>query len=389
MLSRDRIVVVGAGLGGLTTALALAQRGHSVMVMEQASRLAEVGAGLTLSSGAMRCLELLGLAEEVAQHSSLSSNVSFVHYRSGELLRSGLDSRQPRPSSARTARQIHRADLHSILQRALLALAPNAIVTNWQFAGYQCHNGGIEACAVNGARISGSLLLGCDGVRSAVRTALLGDQPVEFLGQVAFRCLVPMERALPLVASKQGRVFLGPGRTFNRYPLRDSTLMNCVGLARTDQWRAEGWNTPATAAEFLAHFADWHPEVTGLIRAAPPSGIIKWALCGREPLPAWQRGPVALLGDAAHPLLPFLGLGAAMAIEDAVILARALSTYSNPEAALCAYEAARKPRADRVARASAWQGELSQQMDPEQYKGSLSPAHDPEYFDYDPDAVSL
>ena len=389
MNSPDRIVIVGAGLGGLALALALAQRGRSVTVVEQARQLGEVGAGLTLSSGAMRCLEVLGLTAEVEQRSAASSNLPFVHFRTGALLRAGLDANKTRPASARVARQIHRADLHGILQQALTRIAPDAIVTNWPFAKFDASNGGVQVYSSRGDCIDGGLLIGCDGVRSAVRNQLMGEQPVRFLGQVAYRCLVPMSLARPLVASESGKVFLGPGRTFNRYPLRNGAVMNCVGLAKTAAWRDEGWNTPATSEDFLAEFADWHPEVTGLIRAAPPAGIIKWALCGRDPLPRWSQGPVALLGDAAHPLLPFLGLGAAMAIEDGIILARALTQYPDGESALAAYEHARRPRTDRVAQASAWQGELSQQLDPDHYSSAPSPAHDPEYFDYDPLTVAL
>ncbi len=384
----DAAIVVGAGLGGLATALALARRGVAVQVLEQASQLGEAGAGITLSPGAMRSLELLGAGAAVDAASEPSVNLPFVHFRSGELLRRGLDGGS-RAASSRTARQIHRADLHRILVCTLATLAPAAIETGWRCVSMQREKDRIVLVSQDGRRRAAPWVFGCDGIRSAVRGAIFGEQPLEFLGQVAYRCLVPAQIAARHVRDPGGKVFLGPGCAFNRYPLRQGAVMNCVGLARTDAWREEGWNTPASNAEFLARFNDWHDEVTGLIRDAPPAGIIKWALFGRAPLPSWRSGRVTLLGDAAHPLLPFLGLGAAMALEDAALLGRVLDDFDDAERALQAWERARRPRVDRVTIASRAQGELSQRLDPDHYSSAAAPAHDPSFFDYDPKQVEL
>jgi salicylate hydroxylase len=378
-------MVAGAGLGGLTAAIALARLGHRVRVFEQAAALGEVGAGITLSSGTMRCFELLGLEAAVVAISQESVNLPFLHYRSGAVLRAGLSvSGTQRPSTARNARQVHRADLHALLASELRRIDAQAIELGCKVAGLDQSGNDVLVRFADGRTARGDVLVGADGGRSRIRDALFGPTPLQFSGQVAFRCLVPMELARPHLVRETGAVYLGPGATLNRYPLRGGAVMNCVGIARTAAWQEEGWNTPATNAEYLAQFADWHPEVTGLIGAAPPQGIIKWALFERDPLPRWSDGRVTLLGDAAHPMLPFLGLGAAMAIEDAALMARAFGHYAEPLDALSGYERLRRPRATLIFEASRQQGRLSQAMDPERYATTHAPAHDPSFFDYDP-----
>jgi salicylate hydroxylase len=335
----------------------------------------------------MRCLELLGLADRVSAQSERAVGVPFRHYRSGVLLRAGFDA-DSRSSTAHEARQIHRADLHALLVQALRERAPDALILDRRLEGVESDGTRVRARFADGSSAEAELLVGCDGVRSVARAYVCPDQPLRFTGQVAFRCLVPVTDPADIPGSK-GSIFLGPGRIFNRYPLRRGSVWNCAGVAKTDRWEAEGWNTPATRAEFLAEFADWHPEVTGLIARAPAEGIIKWGLFSHEPLPEWSRGPITLLGDAAHPMLPFLGLGAALAMEDACILARALALYPEVGRALAAYEATRKPRATLVHAASNVQADLLQSSDPDRYGQTASPAHDRSLFEFDPLAVPL
>jgi salicylate hydroxylase len=387
-MSQKQILIIGAGIGGLTAANALVRHGFSVRVFEQAPELREVGAGLTLSSGALRCMEVLGLEERVRGVSTERADVAFRHWRTGEVLRSGFDPK-PRIAAARHARQVHRADLQALLATALREESPDAIELGWRLERFEQDGAAVTALFADGRRVLGDLLIACDGVRSVARDAICGPQRLTFTGQVAYRCLVPMERALEVLPHGCGSVFIGPGRTINRYPLRHGAIMNCVGLAQTELWEEEGWNTPASNAEFLAQFEGWHPEVTGLIAAAPPAGIIKWGLFAREPLPRWSAGRAVLLGDAAHPMLPFLGQGAVMAIEDGVVLARSLVAYSDFERSLASYEAARKPRTTLVYEASNYQGRLTQGDDPENYGKVASPAHDSAIFDFDPFEVPV
>lgn len=377
------ILIVGAGLCGLVTALALRKLGKRVLIAEQASALGEIGAGLTLSRGVMRCLHWLGLLEAVTKHSEPSVSLPFLHYQTGQLLRPAM---QPRSGADGifNARQIHRADLHAILVDAVHAHG-DRILLNHKLTGLIQRGDSVRARFNNDTVIETPLLIGSDGVRSIVRQHVQpGDSKPSFSGHVAFRCLVPAELAQPYMSAGRGAVYVGPGRTINRYALRHGRIVNCVGLANTSDWREEGWSTPASNAEFLSHFAHWHRDVTGLIAAAPPSGIIKWALLEHEPRRGWSKDRVVLAGDAAHPTLPFLGLGAAMAIEDGVILAQTLAAYENHSQALTSYESIRLPRTHSIFIQSRRQGALLQSMHPDSYSTADAPAHDPALFDFDP-----
>jgi salicylate hydroxylase len=179
-------------------------------------------------------------------------------------------------------------------------------------------------------------------------------------------------------------VFIGAARIFNRYLIRRGTLVNVIGIARSDRWREEGWNTPASTEEFRQEFADFHADVLALIDRAPPQSLIKWGLFVR-PLPSdWSAGNVVLVGDAAHPILPFLGLGAALAIEDGVVLARALELAADLPGALAAFQRARQPRVDVVRAQSIRQGEIIQATDPDGPSVRHSPSQNTALFDYDP-----
>ena len=388
MKNPKQILIAGAGLGGLTAAIGLARAGHRVRVFEQAAVLGEVGAGLTLSSGTMRCLEMIGVDARVRELADVSTNLPFLHYRTGAVLRRGLAA-VPRSAAARPAQQIHRADLHALLVNTLRRIDPDAIILGRKLTTFTQDGAGVTLQFNDGAPARGELLVGCDGVRSVVRSTLLGAQAPKFTGQVAFRCLVPMDLARACLESLAGAVYIGPGATFNRYPLRHGAIMNCVGLARSGVWSQEGWNTPASNAEMLARYVDWHPEVRGLIAAAPSQGIIKWGLFVRDPLQQWSTNRVTLLGDAAHPMLPFLGLGAAMAIEDGVMLVRALDAHDDVQQALQHYQRVRLPRATLIYNESVRQGEIVQGQDPASYANTASPAHDPGIFDFDPLAVKI
>jgi salicylate hydroxylase len=228
------------------------------------------------------------------------------------------------------------------------------------------------------------LLVGADGTRSFVRRQLFDDPAPEFSGQVALRCLIPANAAAPFLSHGNAVVSVGAGRIFHRYALRGGQLINVVGIARSSTWHNEGWNTPATPAEFLDLYQDFHPDVTGLISVAPKDGLIKWGLFVRPPIQHWSAGRVVLLGDAAHPILPFLGLGAALAIEDGIILARVLANGFRDTGELRAFQRTRQSRVERVRVESIRQGEIIQSHDPEGAQLTTSPSQDRSVFDYDP-----
>jgi salicylate hydroxylase len=386
---REPLLVVGAGLGGLTAALALARGGWRVEVCEQARVLGEIGAGLTLSAGACRGLASLGLESDLLAASDPVPDIAFLHYRSGELLAGTLRPETRADPGLGVPRHIHRADLHAILRHALELAAPSSLETGRGLVGAEPCCAGMRARFADGSARDTPLMIGADGVRSATRLALFGEAPPHFAGQVAFRCLIPAAVAGPLLRGIGAAVFVGNARVFNRYLVRRQTLINVVGIARSDRWREDGWNTPATSAEFLEEFAEFHPDVRALIASAPSDSLIKWGLCVRAPLPRWGRGAAILIGDAAHPVLPFLGLGAALAIEDGIVLARAVAMAADFASVAEVFQRARFARVEEVRSLSLRQGDIVQASDPDRGSLGQSPSQRPALYDYDPCSVPL
>jgi salicylate hydroxylase len=386
---RGSIAIIGAGIGGLTAALALMRRGWSVRVYEQARVLAEVGAGITVSSGAGRGLASLGVGPALLAASLPVPNVAFAHYRTGELLAGAFDTGMPPDRGFETPRHIHRADLHAILLDAVRAADPDAVKTAMTLVRAEQDGARATAIFADGARAHADLLIAADGVRSVVRRQWFDDQPPQFAGQIAFRCLIPRDRAAPFMAAGNAVVSVGAARIFHRYVIRGGALVNVIGIAKSERWRQEGWNTPATIAEFLDEYHDFHADVIGLIKSAPADNLIKWGLFVRPPIAEWSNGRIVLLGDAAHPILPFLGLGAALAVEDGVVIARALDEVEGLEAALAAYRFARAGRVDDVRVQTIRQGEIIQATDPDRQSLGRSPSQNAALFDYDPCTVPL
>lgn len=386
MKAQSNIAIIGAGLGGLTAALALQRAGFRIRVFEQAPTLGEVGAGISLSAGICRALDGLGVGDALLAASNPCPDVAFVHYRTGACL-AGTVEHTPQDRGFDTARHIHRADLHAILLDAVVANDSGALATGKQLVSISQASRSVLAGFADGTTCSADLLVAADGSRSAARALLFDDSAPQFAGQVAFRCLIPEAAAAPFMHG--AAVSIGKGRIFHRYNLRGGELVNVVGIARTERWESEGWNIPASISEFAELYADFHPDVTGLINAAPVTSLIKWGLFVRPRFTGWTRGRVTLLGDAAHPILPFLGLGAALAIEDGIVLARALAEHDDHTSALAGYEAARIDRVDAVRDKTIRQGEIIQATDPDNDDLASSPSQEAPLFDYDPVAVPV
>jgi salicylate hydroxylase len=384
----EAVAIVGAGLGGLTAALALLRRGWRVRVYEQAPELTEVGAGISLSPGVGRALAFLGVGPELLAASLPTPAVAFAHYRTGELLAGAFERGTPLDRGFETARHIHRADLHAILLAAVRACDADAVQIGKKLVDVASEDAAVALRFDDGVSAKADMLIAADGARSTVRRLLFDDTKPEFAGQVAFRCLVPREAAAPFMTNG-AVVSVGPSRIFHRYAIRRGALVNVIGIARSDHWQAEGWGVAATVQAFLDEYEGFHPDVLGLIRAAPADTLIKWGLFVRPPIKVWSRGRVALLGDAAHPILPFLGLGAALAIEDGVVLARALDATPDVERAFAAYQAARMARVEQVRVQTIRQGEIIQSSDPDREGVAKSPSQDGRLFDYDPNGAAI
>jgi salicylate hydroxylase len=204
----------------------------------------------------------------------------------------------------------------------------------------------------NGKTYTSGVLIGCDGSASKVRACVFGDEVVNYTGQVAFRALLPMANVPASIQEHPFAMFVGVNRFLLHYPLRRRTIMNVIAVGREPRWQEEGWRTPATVEEFASHYDDLYPAALQLIRAVSPGTLFKWGLRDREPLQHYSKGRVTMLGDAAHPMTPFLGQGACMAIEDAMVLGRAFVASNSFEEAFLTYDNTRRERANGVQLAS-------------------------------------
>jgi salicylate hydroxylase len=240
-----------------------------------------------------------------------------------------------------------------MLVAAVRANDSSAIRTAQRLDGIAVAGGAAQLDFDGASPVSVPVAIAADGARSVVRSTLFGDQGARFTGHIAWRLLVPGAAAPPSARLPGSVVWTGDERSFVRYPVRGGALINCVGLTRTGEWAAEGWSQQVPAAAMAAEFAGWVPEVGDLIAAAPGGMVGRWGLFVRPPPTALVSGSVALLGDAAHPMLPFMGQGAAMAIEDGVVLGRCLATAATPDEALARYQAARLARVQMVQTESA------------------------------------
>ncbi|MFN4023652.1 MAG: FAD-dependent monooxygenase [Hyphomonas sp.] len=341
-----RILIAGGGIGGLTAALAFQKTGHEVIVLEQAPQIAEVGAGLQMSPNGMKVLDALGVSARVARDA--------FRPRAQELRlgRSGLKIFSVPLREASQARwrgeylHIHRADLIDALQGALKDRAPDALRLGARVSGYQTGGEGVTVLLDNGQQVSGDLLIGADGIHSAVRRQMLGEDKPRYTGNVAWRAVVPVSKLGDYPPPETACVWVGKRRHAVTYRLRRGSLANFVGVVESADPGDESWTAVGAREQALKDFKGWNPVILRIIDEAPL--LLRWALYDRPPLATWHDGRVVLLGDACHPMLPFLAQGAVMAIEDAFILAREVSRGEALSSSLAAYEAQRKPRASRV-----------------------------------------
>ena len=341
-----KVIISGGGIGGLTAALCCLHHGAEVIVLEQTPELDEVGAGIQIPPNAMKVFAALGLDTALAERAFRPLAIEARMGRSGlKLFHIPLAEHAVKRWGAPYL-HIHRADYIAVLAAALRTQSPDALQLGGKVADYSQTEDLVEVRLADGRRISGDALIGADGIHSPVREQMLGAEKPIFTGNIAWRAVVPMAALGAHAPRPTACVWMGPGKHCVTYRLRRGALANFVGVVERDDWTAESWTERGTREEALADFADWHPTITRLLGEADT--LYRWALFDRAPLPRWVDGRVALLGDAAHPMLPFMAQGAAMAVEDAWVVAREMTQKTSPARGLEAYQHLRQTRASRV-----------------------------------------
>ena len=360
-----KVLISGAGIGGLSAALCLLHHGCEVAICERAEKLDDIGAGIQLPPNAMRVFAALGLDGALTARAFKPTALEARMGRSGrQLFTIPLEDAAAQPRWGAPYLHIHRADYIAVLEAALRAKAPDALHLGAEVNGYSQTEDAVNAHLADGRTLSGDALIAADGIHSRIQRQMLGPQQPRFTGNMAWRATVPMPLLEQKSAADKPRptacVWIGPGRHCVTYELRSGALANFVGVVECGETldgtyeAAESWAARGTPAQAIADFKDWHPTLTGLLTEA--TELYRWALFDRNPLPKWVEGRVALLGDAAHPMLPFMAQGAAMAVEDAWAVARALTNSltgkngasQNIEPALTAYQDQRHARTARV-----------------------------------------
>lgn len=343
----SRVIVVGAGIGGLTLALALARQGFQVRIFEQADVLKEVGAGLQLSPNAVKVLRTLALEDLLKPFVFQPENASIRHFQSGRYyLHYGLGDHATQRYGA-PYWHVHRADLHGVLVQACYA-AGVEIELGHKVLGYRSDKTKATVLLENKTEYC-DLVVGADGIHSKIRELMLGIQAPIFTGQVAWRGVVRADNVKNVTIKPDATVWVGPNKHMVSYYLRGGDYINFVAVEECAEWSHESWRQEGNVQDLQAKFAGWHPEVSDLLGACEETFM--WALNGRPTLPQWTDQRVVLLGDACHPMLPFMAQGAAMAIEDAYVLSQLLGK-NDYEVAFAQYEAIRKPRATKVQKMS-------------------------------------
>jgi len=336
-------IIAGGGIGGLNAALCLHKFGWNAVILEQAEAIAEVGAGIQISPNGMKVLQALNLDKEMEVCAFRPEASQFRLGRSGRIIFTSSMAHYEQKFGAPYL-HVHRADLIATLKNAVEERMPGALRTDQNVTSYGQDANGAWANLSDGSLIRGDILIGADGIKSVIRSQMLGPEAPRFTGNVAWRAVVPVEKLGGNIPPPTACVWAGEGKHAVTYLLRGGTLANLVAIIESDDprddGREEGWMVEGTREDALADFRGWHPVITTLLEQA--ENHHKWALFDRSPLEKWNEGRVVLLGDACHPMLPFMAQGAVQALEDGYVLARLLTKHDNHITAFDAYFAARR-----------------------------------------------
>jgi len=335
-----RIAIIGGGIGGLAAALALERRGAEVMVCEQSPVHSEIGAGLNLTPNAVKAFRTLGLNDEIEDIGWGSEFLIIRSWKTGRYIsriRRG-DFRQKFGAPNLT---VHRADLLDVLRGALKT---TDIRLGKRCIGVEAGERAAVARFADGSDIEADIVVGADGIHSVVRNSLFGADAPRFTGCICWRGMAPADAVPADINTADGTMWMGPHGHVVHYRVHRGELVNIVAHIDSDAWTEESWTRECDVSEVMTAYAAWNSALTRLYPCS--TRWYKWALYDRDPLQLWSKGRATLLGDSAHAMLPYLGQGAAMAVEDGCVLAAMVARHGDDfGAALLAYERMRAPRA--------------------------------------------
>ena len=340
------VLIAGGGIGGLTAALAFQHFGHQVTVFEQSNIIGEVGAGIQISPNGMRVLSMLGVSAQVSADAFRPKAMEMRMGKSGRSIFSLPLRKAALHRWGADYLHVYRPDLIAVLKDALLTRSPDALQLGKSVQSYLQDETGITVQFADGTSASGDLLVGADGIHSVIRTQMLGPDRPRYTGMIAWRAVAPVSVLGNTPPPPTACVWTGSKRHAVTYLLRRGSLANFVGVVERKEKHIESWSATGAKADALKDFKKWNPAIRGILEAADKINL--WALYDRDELATWRDGRAVLLGDACHPMLPFMAQGAVMAIEDAFVLAREANAQASLSEALETYETLRKPRTTKT-----------------------------------------
>jgi salicylate hydroxylase len=360
MSMRLRVAIVGAGLGGLVAAIAARRAGFDATIYEQAPAFGDIGAGIQIGPNAVKVLRALGLEAGLARFGAMPEHHIGRSWRSGRVLFKSATRTACLERFGAAFYQVQRSDLHAHLRSVL---PEETIRLGKCCVGVTSAPDSVRLAFADGSEAEADVVVGADGIHSRIRDALLGPGSPRFTGVICWRGQVSADRLPARLIPPDSLNWMGPGGCVVHYYVRPGHLVNWIAHRKTDIWADESWSVEGDKQELVDAFPGWHDSLITLFKAT--ERCYKWAILDRDPLPSWSEGRVALLGDAAHPMSPFLAQGGAMAMEDGYILAEVLARHPGAvPAALKRYEAIRKDRATRVQLSSRERAEICQVSSP-------------------------